>query len=281
MKKIFPATAIGALVLLIIGTFADLRIDQALYMPGNGFSAFFERLAPLIGATVLMIGAALLFWTYRFVRENLAKLVLSGLVYLGSTLLGLALCYKYCHLFGVAYGVIVAILIAAIVYKIPDELKRRYRWAGIVIVAVFLCSMGVLEVAKILWGRVRFRAMQGDLDLFTPWYHPNGKHYLVAAGGVADNIKSFPSGHSLWAGSTLSLCLLALVEPRWKSKEGMVFGLALVYALVVMLSRMMQGAHFLSDVTVGFALPLLALWLARHLLLKQLAQHYPQEYALV
>ncbi|WEV67065.1 phosphatase PAP2 family protein [Bifidobacterium sp. ESL0769] len=279
MKKLFPATAIGALVLLIVGTFADLRIDQALYRPGNGFSAFFERLAPLIGATVLMIGAALVFWTYKFVRENLAKLILSGLVYLGATLVGLALCYKYCHLFGVAYGAIVAILIACIVYKIPDELKQRYRWAGIAIVAVFLVSMGVLEVAKIIWGRVRFRAMQGNLDLFTPWYHPNGKHYLSAV-TVADNIKSFPSGHSQFAGSALLLCLLALVNPRWKNKESMVYGIALVYALVVMFSRMMQGAHFLSDVTVGFALPFLALWLARHLLLKQLAQHYPQEYEL-
>ncbi|MDF7640567.1 phosphatase PAP2 family protein [Bifidobacterium sp. ESL0784] len=279
MKKIFPATAIGALVLLIIGTFADLRIDQALYMPGNGFSVFFERLAPLIGATVLMIGAALLFWTYALVRENLTKLILSGLIYLGATLVGLALCYKYCHIFGAAYGVIVAVLIACIVYRIPDELKQRYRWAGIAIVAVFLCSLGVLEVAKVVWGRVRFRAMQGNFDLFTPWYHPNGKHYLSAV-TAADNIKSFPSGHSQWAGTTLSLCLLALVNPRWKNKESMVYGVALVYALVVMFSRMMQGAHFLSDVTVGFALPFLALWLVRYLLLKQLSQHYPQEYEL-
>ncbi|WEV73705.1 phosphatase PAP2 family protein [Bifidobacterium sp. ESL0798] len=280
MKKIFPATAIGALVLLIIGTFADLRIDQTLYMPGNGFSAFFERLAPLIGATVLMVGAALLFWTYAFVRENLTKLILSGLVYLGVTLVGLALCYKYCHIFGVVYGVIVAVLIACIVYKIPDELKQRYRWAGIAIVVVFLCSIGVLEVAKVIWGRVRFRAMQGDLDLFTPWYHPNGKHYLSAV-TVRDNIKSFPSGHSQFAGVTLSLCLLALVNPRWKNRESMVYGVALAYALIVMFSRMMQGAHFLSDVTVGFALPMFALWLAHHLLLKQLAQRYPQEYELV
>ncbi|WEV69695.1 phosphatase PAP2 family protein [Bifidobacterium sp. ESL0775] len=279
MKKMFPATAIGVLVLLIVGTFADLRIDQALYMPGNGFSAFFERLAPLIGATVLMIGAALVFWTYKLVRENLTKLVLSGLVYLGSTLVGLALCYKYCHLIGAVYGVIVAILIAYVVCKIPDELKQRYRWAGIAIVVAFLCSMAVLEVAKVIWGRVRFRAMQGNLDLFTPWYHPNGKHFRAAV-TVADNIKSFPSGHAQFAGAALSLCLLALVNPRWKDKEALVYAVALVYALVVMLSRMMQGAHFLSDVTVGFALPFLALWLARHLLLKQLAQHYPQEYEL-
>lgn len=280
MKKIFPATAIGALVLLIVGTFADLRIDQAVYMPGNGFSAFFERLAPLIGVTVLMIGAALVFWTYKFVKENLTKLVLSGLVYLGSTFVALALCYKYCHLFGAAYGVIVAILIACIVYRIPDELKRQYRWAGITIVVVFLCSMGLLEVLKVFWGRVRFRSMQGHFDLFTPWYHPNGKHYLAAVGGVAEEIKSFPSGHSQWAGATLSLCLLALVNPRWKNKESVVYGIALVYALVVMFSRMMQGAHFLSDVTVGFALPFLGLWLARYLLIKQLSQRYPQQYEL-
>ncbi|WEV41706.1 phosphatase PAP2 family protein [Bifidobacterium sp. ESL0682] len=279
MKKIFPATAIGALVLLIIGTFADLRIDQVLYMPGNGFSSFFERLAPLIGATVLMIGAALLFWTYKFVKENLAKLVVSGLVYLGSTLIALVLCHKYCHTPGVVYGVIVAVLIAWLVSRIPDNLKQRYRWAGIAIVAVFLCSIAVLEVAKVIWGRVRFRAMQGDFDLFTPWYHPNGKHFRSAV-AVADNIKSFPSGHSQFAGAVLSLCLLALVNPNWKDKESMVYGVALVYALVVMFSRMMQGAHFLSDVTVGFALPFLALWLARYLLIKQLAQHYPQEYEL-
>ncbi|WEV72740.1 phosphatase PAP2 family protein [Bifidobacterium sp. ESL0790] len=277
MKKMFPATAIGALLLLIVGTFADLRIDQALCMPHNGFSRLFELLAPAIGATVLMIGAALVFWTYEFAKERLGKLVVAGLVYVGSTLVALALCFKYCHWFGVVYGLVAAVLIACIVRKIPDDLRRRYRWAGIAIVAVFLCSMCVLEVAKMVWGRVRFRAMQGDFGLFTPWYHPNGKHYLSAV-AVADDIKSFPSGHAFFAGSTLSLCLLALVSPRWRSKESVVYAVALIYALVVMVSRMMQGAHFLSDVTVGFALPLLALWLARHLLLKQLAQHYPAEY---
>ncbi|MDF7664260.1 phosphatase PAP2 family protein [Bifidobacterium sp. ESL0763] len=277
MKKVFPATAIGALVLLVVGTFADLRIDQALYLPGNGFSAFFERLAPVIGATVLMIGAALVFWTCEFGRERLSWLLLAGLVYLGGTLVALALCYKYCRLFGAAYGVIAAVLIACIVRRIPQELRWRYRMAGIAIVAVFICSMAVLEVAKIAWGRVRFRAMQGDTGLFTPWYHPNGKRFRAAV-AAADDIKSFPSGHSLFAGSTLSLSLLALAGPRSHRHEGVVYAVALAYALVVMVSRMMQGAHFLSDVTVGFSLIFLALWLARHLLVAQLARRYPQEY---
>lgn len=277
MKKMFPATAIGALVLLVVGTFADLHIDQALYMPHNGFSRLFELLAPAIGATVLMIGAALVFWTYEFARERLGKLVLSGLVYIGSTLVALALCFKYCHWFGVVYGLVAAVLIACIVRKIPDDLRQRCRWAGIAIVAVFLCSMCVLEVIKMVWGRVRFRAMQGDFDLFTPWYHPNGKHYLSAV-AAADDIKSFPSGHAFFAGSALSLCLLPLASSRTKNKETTVYAIALVYALIVMVSRMMQGAHFLSDVTVGFALPMLALWLARYVLLKQLTRHYPADY---
>lgn len=70
---------------------------------------------------------------------------------------------------------------------------------------------------------------------------------------VKEEIKSFPSGHSQWAGTTLSLSLLAFVHPKWQEKEKTVFFVTLFYAVVVMISRLMQGAHFLSDVTVGFS----------------------------
>ncbi|GAW63593.1 phosphatase PAP2 family protein [Ligilactobacillus acidipiscis] len=45
-----------------------------------------------------------------------------------------------------------------------------------------------------------------------------------------------------------------------------------------MVSRMMQGAHFLSDVTVGFGTAYIFFWIFHTSLNKALKQKYPLEY---
>ena len=137
--------------------------------------------------------------------------------------------------------------------KIPKELRSDYAKAGLAIVLTSIVSMFIVEGIKPIWGRVRFRSMQENFDLFTRWYSVNGQKYFTSV-SAKEEIKSFPSGHSQWAGNTLSLSLLFLVNPKFKDRENLVIGIAMAYAGIVMFSRMMQGAHFLSDVTVGFSI---------------------------
>lgn len=183
----------------------------------------------------------------------------------------------YISWWGILYSIVISGLIIYWVNQLPETLRVRYRWAGIAILLTAFCSMLVVESIKPIWGRVRFRSMQDNLNLFTSWYQINGDKYLSAV-SLKEEIKSFPSGHSQWAGTTLSLSFLTLVDPRLKDKENLFFLGTLLYAVVVVISRMMQGAHFLTDVTVGFSAAFLFFLLFHHLLQKKLRENYLLKY---
>ena len=154
-------------------------------------------------------------------------------------------------LLGGVYAIILIPIVFIMVRKIPVHLSKQYHFVGLAIILTAFTSMMIVENIKPIVGRVRFRSMQENPSLFTNWYQINGSKFLSSV-PLKEEIKSFPSGHSQWAGTTLTLSLIALANPKWRNKEKLIFSGSLIYALTVMLSRMMQGAHFLSDVTVGF-----------------------------
>lgn len=129
---------------------------------------------------------------------------------------------------------------------------RNAQIVGITILLICLCSNIVIELFKNIFGRVRFRSMQDNFDLFTNWYQVNGSMYLEQV-VKKEEIKSFPSGHAQVAGATLAFSLLTYINPCWRSKELVIFLLTFIYALLVLYSRIVQGAHCLTDVTIGFA----------------------------
>ncbi len=267
MRKTFSIIGLVLVICLILGTYYDLQIDQALFREDNVFSYFFEYFAAVVIGTVIMIGSALVFWTLPFAETKQIVTVISGVVYVLWSLVGIYWIYQYFYGWAIVYSIFALILIAYLVRKIPAPLAQRYRWAGIGIVLTTLFAMAIVEGVKPIFGRVRFRSMQENFDLFTRWYQVNGEKYISFV-SERDEIKSFPSGHSMWAGSTLSLSFLAMVHPKWQAKEKAVFFVLVCYAAIVMFSRMMQGAHFLSDITVGFSVSFVFLLIFRYMVVQ-------------
>ncbi len=79
------------------------------------------------------------------------------------------------------------------------------------------------------------------------------KSALEATGLASDVCKSFPSGHTFSAGLTYTLiCLPDLVE-RFKTKGWRIFWYALpvFFTGLVAVSRIVMGAHYMSDVLFG------------------------------
>ena len=114
----------------------------------------------------------------------------------------------------------------------------------------------IYEIIKTGLPRPRFRLIQEHIDGvdFHAWYDPiKNKDDLIETFGIySDNFKSFPSGHT--ANAILSIAILpglAAVVPALRNKKKVLFVAGFVFGFLVLASRMVLGAHFLSDVSCG------------------------------
>ena len=118
---------------------------------------------------------------------------------------------------------------------------------------------------------MRFRAINSTLGAglieegvvkgYTPWYIANGQpssdilDIFRNTYGVKDAFKSFPSGHTCSAGTVYALIMVpTLFGFKEKNKKGATVACWLVpvlYTALVAISRIMVGAHYMSDVTFG------------------------------
>ena len=122
------------------------------------------------------------------------------------------------------------------------------KFIGILIAVLAIAGMGIcaaetglISLLKDLWGRVRFKSMEAPYADFTPWYVLNGMN----------GNHSFPSGHTASAGMSYQLMLLPVVSEKCRKYKTALFVTAFSYTSVVAFTRLVMGAHYLSDVTAG------------------------------
>ena len=157
---------------------------------------------------------------------------------------------KWSHPAAVA-GLAVVLLVGALLlggmFKAdPKALCRAAVTALVMIALVFL----EVEILKNIWGRRRFYSMTDPAAEFTRWLFPQGKP-------ASDSFKSFPSGHTANGSAALLLLLLPSVFPKAKWNKTVLAVCVFGWSACVAVSRMLEGAHFASDVTVGFLLAFL------------------------
>ncbi len=121
------------------------------------------------------------------------------------------------------------------------------------IVAVYASST-IVDVMKNLWGRFRPYELVDDWSQFTSWFKING----------ANGHKSFPSGHSEYG--WLALYMPLFINQNQTGLRKKVFIFSCVFGTLMALSRVIVGAHFLSDVTVGSFIPILVIYTISRLL---------------
>ncbi|MGN0674861.1 MAG: phosphatase PAP2 family protein [Oscillospiraceae bacterium] len=104
--------------------------------------------------------------------------------------------------------------------------------------------------------RPRYRmTLQGYSDIgFIPWYIPfqNADILMKKYGIDSNSFGSFPSGHALSAMLNIIIFpALSWVIPNLKGKESLLGLIGSLSCISIMISRMMLGAHYLSDVSFG------------------------------
>ncbi len=176
-------------------------------------------------------------------------------------------------------GVITALMMALAVFVSRNARKEDILLVATIFLLTIVAQMALINLIKIPWGRPRMRLiMTDDRAFFMPWYQPGTalKDTLTAAGVAAEEFKSFPSGHT---GHAVILMLYGLLpwlqggagrsdrpgrKPALLSETPSIrlfVWIGFGWAALVAFSRMIMGAHFLSDTVVGFAISFLCVLL--------------------
>lgn len=256
LTKLYKTILFFLCIGFVIGTRYDFEIASKLFMKDNLFSYLFEVITPLLVTSLMTFASSLLYFVQVHKRQSVVHYYVTLFVFVVSIVIAFVVNYGYLQLIGVLYTIIVSLLMMLWVFHLVQDESLMYSRIAIAILLIMILSIVSVDVIKIVWGRVRFRAMQDNLDVYTNWYIINGNRFASLIPSLEER-KSFPSGHSMWSAVLLSISMLALAHPKWYRYEYRVVIGGLVLAIIIMVSRMLQGAHFLSDVCFGFSLGLI------------------------
>jgi membrane-associated phospholipid phosphatase len=248
-KKEWLIILLVAILGLVLSVPFDLKISSILYDQSNWVGRFGEAFGEFPGLFIGALSCAILVLTRNKNAKwpTLSSSILASLGLLILSTLAGVMPVTYLHLplwTGMILSLSVLIITILLIRKIPIELYpkvRRIAWVGLL---TLVCSSLIVSLFKMGWSRVRFRDMGLSISAFTPWYLPNG---------FLGNLKwaSFPSGHVATATVIFVFTLLPTVFFSLKKYAKVISILCYLWVIMVMFSRIIMGAHFLSDTIVG------------------------------
>lgn len=271
-------------VLMGVATFYDLQISMAIGNAESVFGQFFD----ILGEFPLWAGipaAFLIFYRgldetgkYRsFLKASLLVCVFAGCFFFAAFLMEEIKNLKWKYLYVTVFAAALCFSLIAATAKADKIFMRKLYIFAVLILAAAAASQVVVQSLKAIWARQRFRNMlSADSEAFsdyrgyTPWYKPVlGRHnpdalYPDAAGGKGETgaYGSFPSGHSAAAALAFSVVILPEIFEKLKKYQPWFYCVPALYTVMVMVSRIVNRAHFLSDVAVGAGISVLCVfWL--------------------
>ncbi len=259
--------------LFLTGTFCDESIAAFLFTPDNtgmkvltslGVYPFFAVLVLLFGALFERVFSSRLGRSAKsalcFVCVLLSLLTgaIGADVFLGNDCFG--------SVFPALNGNIAAISAVCIVGVYPlfflgfklargvDDRLLAKRIVGLIV--IMISALVTMLTLKNVFHRPRYRTVVLGYEGvgFVPWYTPfrGASDYIKTLGIDKGEFRSFPSGHSI-----ISVSLIYIVQsltwffPKLRSRSVWLSASALMFGVVIMLTRMVLGAHFLSDVSAA------------------------------
>lgn len=236
------------LIAVALGVFAftDLQISMFLFGKAQGYGHLFEAIGEMPMAFIGTFSAAAMIVTSEK-KKSLANFGFA-LLFLFNGLMTAALPGLNAKLSLPVIGLILVIALglgAWLPTLVPAKYQQTLRQVAKIGLLLGILAMFVINGVKFAWGRERMRHMSDPLTQFTPWYLPQG----LASG---NEFMSFPSGHSANGAVILWITLLPLFIDGLKKAPLEIF--AWVWTILTMVSRIVVGAHFASDVTMGMAI---------------------------
>lgn len=246
--------------LLVIFAFTDLEISKALYNPQSGYGHFFEAFGELPGALIGVFSLAALITTgkYNAKWKTILFNIIFGVLLIMFSFMAAVMPMNY--LGGIKMplaGILAAVYAIAALWItkiLSKEENKSLRQAAIIGILTFVAAILVINIIKMFWGRLRFRSMEAPYNEFSLWFIPQGLT-------TNNEYMSFPSGHSANSAVIWWITLLPTFVVSLRGKEKYLKGIAGAWIVMVMISRVIMGAHFASDVTMGATLSIVSFYL--------------------
>ncbi|MGN0771318.1 MAG: phosphatase PAP2 family protein [Christensenellales bacterium] len=261
------AFAVGV-VLMVVASFYDLQISQAIGDQRSFFGQLFAIIAEYPAYFAVPLAGMIIFYNYDVFDNKKARIgiMIAGavVIWLGWLMFGLN-AQKMTELavvpteqeHNLLWAIFKAFFYGAftlgIGYFLPkDSMHRLLKFAVFSLVFVIV-ALVVMRIMKLIWCRMRYRDMlkEGNFDGFTDWWQ-----IMIGREKLDPSYKytSFPSGHS---SSIVHLCLLWVlcdILPSLKSRRWVkptVYAVTIVLIALTMYYRIVNCAHFLSDTVAG------------------------------
>ncbi len=270
------------LVTFILGSFFDEAVSQAIYSNKNTFGLIISVIGTLpgYGMFALMGGGFLALGLRKDAKVWLKVLFI--ILGVGLTLLGVYFSGR--EFFGdngfywlgvptfVGYFIALPVMggLGFLGYWIVFKSNKEFLWLlfTILAVAVFMSLVPGVTMLKSIFHRPRFRSLGGEVE-FHSWWEPctNYKLLMEHTGLANEEFKSFPSGHAGAAAVFMFASLIPLIDEKYQKLQLPIFYGGLAWVLLVAFARILVGAHFLSDVSMGAILTLICLLIANEVLI--------------
>ena len=272
------------IILFILGSFLDLKISNGLYIntfAGNIFSAF----GLILGYGAIALYCGLLFGLALKHNNKILKIcliIISILVFIAGVYFsshemvstnGLNLSGIGYFIMAIAIDLVFYLPISYFGYKLSLNLKGDKMW---LLVLIMIIAMGIAIILgglaiKEIFHRPRYRTVIKEIEgiEFHNWWKPfkEYKNYLNIVN--KEEFKSFPSGHATTSMIAMAgLAYLPIFIPKLKDKQVLLTYIAFIYSLFISYTRIMAGAHYLTDVSAGSIITLLFFIAANEIIIR-------------
>jgi membrane-associated phospholipid phosphatase len=273
MKKLLIFTLIMVIILgiLAIGDL-DYTFSQNIINTNSLFGEFFNILGEVPANLAMLIGATILFGsrkkngTLSTVIKSIVAIPFMFLVSELTVINSVRYIYEFSETGFPRWALAISafgglLLFGAAVYslfKFKPEQFMKWRKQGLILLILVIMEILVVNVLKIIWARPRMRSIT-SIEQFKHWYEINGPMN-------SKEFKSFPSGHTANAFVMLAYTLFIPKDRKVLMRNFTIF--AIFWGVSTAFSRVILGAHFLSDVFVGGYITILLFYVLSSIVLK-------------
>lgn len=272
---------------LIVGSFLDLQINEALFSLKNPFGLVVSSFGMIPGYGTLAFFGGLLCYLMRK-KEDFpiwAKIIIYVLAFgmLGCSIYFLGKDvfsvngFENKKLYWLGFVIMGVLMFPVFIfgYWFGRFNTNDKMWLIIVIfaVAIFVALVPGVTLFKSIMHRPRYRFAIHDYGYaFKNWWErtPDYKNHLDGI-LTKEEYKSFPSGHAAaTACGMIWLTTLPLVNNKLMKYQPLLFLAGFAWTLVVMFARSLVGAHFLSDTCFGALITLVCFYIANEIVVRKL-----------